>query len=540
MDRRSFLALVASATASACAPGGAVAPAAAPPAPHPDLEETTLADLAARMSRGEIRAVDLVERYLARIDALDVQGPALRSVIERNPDAIAIAERLDQERREKGPRGPLHGVPILVKDNLDTGDRMETTAGSLALAGTRARADARVVARLREAGAVILGKTNLSEWANIRSSRSTSGWSGRGGQTKNPYALDRNPSGSSSGSAVATAANLCAASIGTETDGSIVSPASICGIVGLKPTVGLVSRTGIVPIAHSQDTAGPMTRTVSDAALILAAVAEPPAEADPPRFREALSRALTKNGAAGLRVGVARGFNNISRAVTAIFDAAIEDLRRLGATIVDPVDLGPLAKIDDPEMMVLLSELKADLAAYLATRGPDTAVRTLADVVQWNAAHARAELSFFGQELFEQALQKGPLDGAAYKEALAACRRYARDEGIDAALRAHKLDVIAAPTGGPAWLTDLVNGDAFTGSSSTPAAVAGYPSITVPAGFLRGLPIGISFFAGAWSEPTLLRVAYAYEQATKRRAPPRYLPTVDLAEGARDGRAERR
>jgi amidase len=528
MDRRSFLALGAAAAASACAPASTSAPPSAPPAPHPDLQETTLADLGARMSRGEIRAVDLVEQYLARIDALDVKGPALRSVIERNPDALAIAEKLDQERRAKGPRGPLHGIPILVKDNLDTGDRMETTAGSLALAGTRAKADARAIAKLREAGAAILGKTNLSEWANIRSPKSTSGWSGRGGLTKNPYALDRNTSGSSSGSAAATAANLCAASIGTETDGSIVSPSSICGIVGLKPTVGLVSGAGIVPIAHTQDTAGPMTRTVADAALILAAIAEPPAEADPPRFREALARALVKDGAAKLRIGVARNIPNIGKQVMAIFDAAIEDLRKLGATIVDPVDLGPIAKIEDPELLVLLSELKADLATYLATRGPDCAVRTLEDVVKWNAAHAREELGFFGQEFFEQALQKGPLDGAAYKEALATCKRLARDEGIDAALRTHKLDVIAAPTGGPAWLSDLVNGDAFTGSSSTPAAVAGYPSITVPAGFLRGLPIGISFFAGAWSEPTLLRVAFAYEQATKRRAPPRYLPTVDL------------
>ncbi len=548
MDRRSFLVVSASAaelgasstgcTDAASLPGAAPppGPSGPPAAPHPDLEEATLSDLAARMQRGETSAADLCRGYLARIEALDRHGPAIRAVIEVNPDALAIADGLDAERRAGHVRGPLHGVPVLVKDNLDTGDRMETTAGSLALAGTRAHADAHVVRRLREAGAVLLGKTNLSEWANIRASKSTSGWSGRGGLTRNPYALDRNTSGSSSGSAAAVTANLCAAAIGTETDGSIVSPSSICGIVGMKPTVGLWSRAGIVPISQTQDTAGPMTRTVADAALLLAAVAgadprDPATAAQPARPADVYLKALDPGGARGLRVGVVRAFADIARPVMAIFDAAVEDLRRLGAVVVDPVDLGPMAKIGDPELLVLLHELEAGMATYLATRGPEVAARTLADLVAWNAAHAAEELRWFGQDLFEQAAAKGPLDAPAYLEALAACKRFARDQGIDAALRAHQLDVLIAPTGGPAWITDLVNGDAFTGSSSTPAAVAGYPSITVPAGALHGLPIGISFFAGAWAEPTLLRIAYAYEQATKRRIRPKMPATLDEGSG---------
>jgi amidase len=542
IDRRSFLALGAStaalgaagcATAAATATTPSLTPAVPGP-PYPDLEEATVADLAQRMARGELGAADLVDRYAARIAALDRGGPALRSVIELNPDARAIAVELDEERRARGPRGPLHGIPVLLKDNIDTGDRMQTTAGSLALAGAPAPADAHVAARLREAGAVILGKTNLSEWANIRSARSTSGWSARGGLTRNPYALDRNTSGSSSGSAAAVAANLCAIAVGTETDGSIVSPASICGLVGLKPTVGLVSRAGIVPIAHSQDTAGPMTRTVADAAALLGALAgkgprDPATAGQPARAASDYLKALDRGGARGRRVGVVRSFASIGKPVLAILDEAVEALRRLGAVVVDPVDLGPVAKLDDPELVVLLHELKADMAGYLATRGPKAPARTLDDLVRFNVAHAGEELRWFGQELFEQAVQKGPLDSPAYREALAACRRMARDEGIDAALKAHRLDVLVAATGGPAWLADLVNGDSFTGSSSTPAAVAGYPSITVPAGALHGLPIGISFFAGAYSEPTLLGVAYAYEQATMHRKKPRFLTTAALA-----------
>jgi amidase len=552
LDRRLFLAATAAgaglgaAGVTGCVPPsvtgagpGAPPPGSAPPpvpagaaavAPHADLEEATIAELSARMAKGELAAVDLVDRYVARIEAIDRAGPLLRSVIELNPEARAIAAGLDEERKVRGPRGPLHGIPVLLKDNIDTGDRMLTTAGSLALAAAPAPADSHVAARLREAGAVILGKTNLSEWANMRSSKSTSGWSARGGLTRNPYVLDRNTSGSSSGSAAAAAASLCAVAVGTETDGSIVSPASICGLVGLKPTVGLVSRTGIVPIAHSQDTAGPMARTVADAAALLSALTgvdprDAATTGQPARID--YLEALDSGAARGKRLGVVRAWHGIAKPVMAIFDAAVAELRKLGAVIVDPVELGPMGKLDDPEMEVLLTELAADLAAYLATRGTGIRARTLADVVRFNAEHAAGELSWFGQELFEQAVAKGGLDSPAYREALATCRRIARDEGIDAALRAQKLDALVAPTGGPAWMTDLVNGDSFTGSSSTPAAVAGYPSITVPAGALQGLPIGISFFAGAYSEPTLIGLAYAYEQATRHRQRPRFLATLD-------------
>ena len=554
LNRRSFLAVttagasLGAAQVIGCAPaaapsGGSNLPppaASSPPAgaPHPELEEAGIRELYGPILRGDLDAATLVDRYIARIEAIDRDGPALRSVIELNPDARTIAEKLDVERRARGIREPLHGIPVLLKDNIDTGDRMLTTAGSLALAGAPAPADSHVAARLREAGAVILGKTNLSEWANIRSSRSTSGWSARGGLTKNPYALDRNTSGSSSGSAAAVAASLCVFAVGTETDGSIISPASICGIVGLKPTVGLVSRAGIVPISHSQDTAGPMTRTVTDAAVLLGVLAgkdprDPVTAEQPTRAAIDYLTVLKLDAARGKRIGVVRKWGNMAKHVMAIFDANLEELRRLDAVVIDPVELGPTYKLDAPEMEVLLTELKADMAAYLATRGASlpSKVSTLQDLVDFNNAHARKELRWFGQELFEQALEKGPLDSIAYRDALATCRRIARDEGIDAALRAHKLDALVAPTGGPAWLTDLVNGDSFTGSSSSPAAVAGYPSITVPAGSLHGLPIGISFFAGAYSEPTLLGIAYAFEQATKLRTKPRFLPTLEFREG---------
>jgi amidase len=507
--------------------------ASAPPrvteAPHADLEEATIAELSAKMQRGETTTVALVEGYLERIEAIDRRGPALASVLELDPDARSIAAALDAERRSRGPRGPLHGIPILIKDNIDTAGRTHTTAGSLALAQAPAPEDAEVVRRLRLAGAVILGKTNLSEWANIRSSHSTSGWSGVGGLTKNPYALDRNTSGSSSGSAAAIAANLAAVSLGTETDGSIVSPSSICGIVGLKPTVGLVSRAGIVPISHTQDTAGPMTRTVADAAAVLAVIAgidarDPATEAQRGRPAPDYVASLLPGAAKKKRIGVVRSFSSITRPVMAIFDAALEELRRLDVVLVDPVSIGATNKLDDPELEVLLYELKADMAAYLAKRAAPA--KTLADLVRFNRNHSEQELRFFGQELFEQAADKESLDSPAYREALATCRRLARTEGIDRALATHALDLLVAPTGGPAWLTDLLNGDSFTGSSSTPAAVAGYPSITVPAGALHGLPIGISFFGPAFSEPALIAVAHAYEQATHHRSKPRYLPRV--------------
>ncbi len=538
MNRRSVLAMglatgascVAELTGCARATSGRVAASTPqPPGPHPELEEATIAELAEKLQRREVTSVDLVDRYLARIGALDRSGPSLRSVLELDPDARSAAAKLDEERLARGPRSPLHGIPMLVKDNIDTAGRTHTTAGSLALAGAPPTQDAEIVARLRRAGAILLGKTNLSEWANIRSLRSTSGWSATGGLTRHPYALDRNPSGSSSGSAVAISANLASFAIGTETDGSIVSPASISGIVGFKPTVGLVSRSGIVPISHSQDTAGPMTRSVADAAIVLGVIAG----ADPRDGATAVvggrsmpdyAASLRTDGARGKRIGVVRSFN-MPRSAVAVFDAAVEELRRLDAVVIDPVDIGPASKLDDPELEVMLYELKTDLGLYLATR-PGIAVKNLDDLLRFNREHAAEELRYFGQELFEQAAKKGGLDSPGYLEAAATCRRIARDEGIDPALRNQRLDALVAPTGGPAWLTDLLNGDCFTGSSSSPAAVAGYPHITVPAGSVRGLPIGISFFGAAFSEPVLLALAYAYEQRTRHRFKPRYLPTL--------------
>jgi amidase len=520
MLRRDFLAVTASMAGLAATDGCAPALPATPPPPVPSgaafphavLEEATIADLAARLARNEVTSRELVAHYIERIEAIDRKGPALRSVIELNPDADAIAAQLDAERHARGARGPLHGIPVLLKDNIDTGDRMQTTAGSLALLGTPARRDSGVAARLRAAGAILLGKTNLSEWANIRSSHSTSGWSGRGGLTRNPYALDRNTSGSSSGSAASVAASLAAAAVGTETDGSIVSPSSICGLVGLKPTVGLLSGAGIVPISHTQDTAGPMTRTVSDAALLLGALAD-----------RDYTKSLDAGGLRGARLGVLRDSFHVSAPVLRVFDAALADLRRLGAA-VEPVELPHLGELDDPELEVLLFELKTDMAAYLATRSV-AGLGSLEDLIRFDEAHAE-ELRWFGEDLFEKAVQKGGLDSEPYKAALLRCRRLSREEGIDGLLSAHGLDALVAPTGGPAWLTDLINGDNFTGSSSTLAAVAGYPSITVPCGFLHGLPLGISLFSTANTEGTLLKLAYSFEQATRHRAPPRYPATL--------------
>lgn len=522
---------VALAAASGCAPavaGGGAGSAPPPPppvrpAPHPELEEVAVSELSARMARGELTAQALVEGYLARIEALDRGGPVLRSVLETNHDAPAIAARLDEERRAGRVRGPLHGIPVLLKDNIDTGDRMQTTAGSLALAGAPAPRDAHLVARLREAGAVVLGKTNLSEWANIRASRATSGWSARGGLTRNPYALDRNTSGSSSGSAAAAAASLCAVAVGSETDGSIMSPSQIQGLVGVKPTVGLVSRTGIIPISHTQDTAGPMARTVTDAALLLGAMAGADARdaaTAAPHATHDYAAALDRAAARGKRIGVLRpGW--LGPSTKPSYEAALDALKRLGATLVDVELPKPATELDDAELVVLLHELRADLGTYLAARGrPD--VRALEDVVRFNAAHAREELGVFGQDFFEKALGLGGLDSPAYTHALALCRRGARDEGIDALLASQKLDALTAPTGGPAWLTDFVNGDSFTGAGYQVAAVAGYPSVTVPCGAVRGLPLGICFMGAAWSEPLLLGIAFAYEQETRHRTPPTY------------------
>jgi amidase len=503
-----------------------------------DLEEATIADLQHRMETGQDTSRSLVDKYLARIDALDRNGPGLRSVLEINPDARDIADLLDTERRAGGVRGPLHGIPLMVKDNIATHDRMMTSAGSLALAGTPAPKDAFIVERLRAAGVVILGKTNLSEWANFRSTHSSSGWSGRGGQTKNPYALDRSPSGSSSGSAVAVAANLIAIAVGTETDGSIVSPSNVNSLVGIKPTLGLVSRSGIVPIAHSQDTAGPMTRTVADAALLLGAMAggdpaDDATSAAEARGRRDYSASLVRDGLRGARIGVVRNrLFGSSPAADTLAEAAIADMKREGAVIVDPAPIPTLGTFDDSELDVLLFEFKADLSRYFGLLGTTTSMRSLADLITFNDSHKNEELRYFGQELVVTAQAKGPLSDAKYRAALARNQLLAREQGIDATMTKYKLDALVAPTGGPAWLIDLVNGDGGTAAApgpSTVTSVAGYPHITVPMGFVGGLPVGVSFFGRAWSEATLIKLAYAYEQATKHRRRPTFAPTADVS-----------
>ncbi|MFI5059432.1 MAG: amidase [Candidatus Acidiferrales bacterium] len=508
------------------------ASAAAEVAPF-ELDEITIGELQEGMKSGKYSARAIAEKYLERIDAIDKRGPAINTVIEMNPDAREIAEALDKERKEKGPRGPLHGIPILIKDNIDTGDRMMTTAGSLALLGSKATKDSFVARRLREAGAVILGKTNLSEWANIRSNHSISGWSGRGGQTKNPYALDRNPCGSSSGSGAGASANLCAAAIGTETDGSIVCPSSANGLAGIKPTVGLVSRGGIIPISHTQDGAGPMCRTVRDAATILGALTG----VDPEDSATAASRGksytdytqfLNADGLRGARIGVLRKTFGFSSAVDKLMESALEVMKKQGAILVDPAEITTLGKFGESELLVFMYELKADLNAYLARRGASAPVKTLKEIIDFNEKNHEKEMPYFGQENFLKAEEKGPLTSKEYLDALAKNHKLARKEGVDATMNKFKLDAIVAPTGGPAWLTDYVNGDSFGGGSSESAAVAGYPNINVPAGFVCGLPVGISFFGRAWSEPVLIKLAYAFEQATKVRKAPRFLPSVEL------------
>ena len=535
MRRLPLVLLLAASIAAACAQPSAPIKTAAVAF---DLEEATVADLQKRMETGQDTARSLVDKYLARIAEIDAAGPSLRSVIEVNPEARAIADALDAERKAKGPRGPLHGVPILIKDNIATADRMMTTAGSLALEGITPPADAFIVQRMRAAGAVLLGKTNLSEWANFRSTRSTSGWSGRGGQTKNPYALDRNPSGSSSGSGAAAAANLCALAVGTETDGSITSPANNNGLVGIKPTLGLVSRFGIVPIAHSQDTAGPMTRTVTDAAILLGVLAGSDAHDEITKDAAAkgladYTKSLDANGLKGARIGVVRAkLMGYHPGTDALIEAAIADLKRLGAVIVDPADIPHVGEYDDTELDVLKYEFKADLDKYLAWLGPTSPIKSMQDVIAFNAAHADREMSIFGQEIMQQSVAKGPLTEAKYRAALEKDRRLSQAEGIDAVMNRLKLDALIAPTGAPAWVTDPVSADHYLGSATTPAAVAGYPHITVPAGQVMGLPVGLSFFGRAWSEPTLIKFAYAYEQATKHRTPPQLKATIDVSKAA--------
>jgi amidase len=495
------------------------------------LDEITVAELQEGMTSGRFTAHSITEKYLERIEAIDKHGPAINSVIEVNPDALSIAKELDKERKQKHLRGPLHGIPVLIKDNIDTSDRMMTTAGSLALVGSKPPKDSKVAQKLREAGAVILGKTNLSEWANIRSNQSTSGWSGRGGQTKNPYVLDRNPCGSSSGSGAAVSANLCAIALGTETDGSIVCPASANGVVGLKPTVGLWSRTGIVPISHSQDTPGPLCRTVRDVAILLGALTGVDDEDSATSESRGKSYAdytqfLVADGLRGARIGVVRKTFGFNAAVDALIGRALEQLKAQGAVLVDPADIETRGKFDDSETTVFMYELKADLNAYLARLGPRAPVHSLQEIIEFNENHREQEMRYFGQELFLKSQLKGPLTSQEYLEALKKNHQLARTEGIDAVMDKHKLDALVAPTGGPAWLTDLVAGDHFGGGSSSFAAVAGYPNINVPAGEVLGLPVGISFFGRAWSEPVLIRIAYAYEQASKLRKAPQFVPTL--------------
>ena len=496
-----------------------------------ELDEITISDLQDGLRSGKFTARSLVEKYSARIEEIDKNGPAINCVIELNPDAVSIADSLDEERKARGPRGLLHGVPVLIKDNIDTADKMMTTAGSLALVGSKPAQDSYVAQRLRAAGAVILGKTNLSEWANIRSSHSTSGWSGRGGLTKNPYALDRNPCGSSSGTGAGISANLCAVGIGTETDGSIVCPASSNGLAGIKPTVGLVSRSGIIPISHSQDGAGPMCRTVRDAAILLGALTG----VDPHDLATAVSqgKSLTNyaqfcdpNGLKGARIGIARKYFGFNDAVDALMEQSLDAMKKQGATLVDPADIETFGKFDESELLVFMYELKADLNAYLARLGPNAPVHTLKDIIDFNDRNRQKEMPYFGQDLFLKAEAKGPLSEKAYLDALEKNHQLARTEGIDATMDKYHLDAIVAPTGGPAWITDLVNGDHVAGGSSNAAAVAGYPNINVTAGFISSLPVGISFFGRAWSEATLIRLAFAFEQATKARQAPRFLTTI--------------
>ncbi len=523
-DRREFLQLAVLAGAGLFAAGTASA------AQKLDLTEKTVAELSSAMQKGELSSETITNWYLARIKALNTK---VNAMIEVNPDAIAIARERDRERRLKNIKGPLHGIPVVIKDNIDTADKMKTTAGSLALIDAPVpKNDAFIVQQLRNAGAVILGKTNLSEWANFRDEKSISGWSGRGGQTRNPYILDRNPCGSSSGTGAAIAANLAAIGIGTETDGSIVCPSSICGLVGLKPTIGLVSRSGIIPIAASQDTAGPMTRTVADAAVMLdvldAADPSDPATTSAGKRRERMAylNSLIKDGLRGSRIGVARDYWGQNARVDGVMNAALEAMKKAGAVLVD-VKFPNLTKFGDAEFAVLQYEFKDGLEKYLKARG--TRHKTLDDLIKFNRENAAREMPYFQQSIFEASAKKGPLTDKAYIEAVETCRKYAREEGIDKVINENKLDAIVAPSNAPTWLIDTINGDCGSGyiGSSSLAAVAGYPNITVPAGFARELPIGISFFGKAFTERTLIKLAYSFEQATKARRAPRFLQTAD-------------
>ena len=542
MDRRTFIGTTAAggaglALTSACAPPASDSPVdssgqAAGEIPPFEFDEVTVDDLQRMMESGEHTARSITQAYIDRIEAMDRQGPELRSMIEINPDALEIADELDAERRAGGPRGPLHGIPVALKDNLDTHDRMTTTAGSLALEGSIPPRDSFVAERLRAAGAILLGKANMSEWAYFRGERATSGWSARGGQCVNPYALNRNPCGSSSGSGVAASANLCALTVGTETGGSIMCPSSSNGIVGIKPTVGLWSRSGIIPISHSQDTAGPMTRTVRDAAILLGgAVGVDPRDEATSRsegnFHTDYTQFLDSAGLQGARIGVARSFTGFDPRVMALFEDAIQAMRDAGATIVDPANLPVANWRDELPLIVLEYEFKTDLNAYLATLGPDAPVRTLAEIIEFNEQNAELEMPYFGQQRMIASQARGPLTDEVYLNAVRTIQRGNREEGIDALMNEHQLDAIVAPTRDLPWTTDHIKGDRLDGGSSAgPAAIAGYPDISVPMGFVSGLPAGVSFFGRAWSEPVLIRIAYAFEQATQHRRAPTFAPTL--------------
>jgi amidase len=544
MDRRRFLetaalsgALAAAAPLLAGAAKGKARTGRGTASPS-EIAEATLADLQEGMKSGKWTSRSITEAYLARIDEMNERGPGLKAVLETNPDALPSADLLDAERKSKGPRGPLHGIPVLLKDNVATRDRMQSTAGSLALVGVTPPRDAFIVERLRSAGAVILGKANLSEWANFRSIHSSSGWSGRGGQCRNPYALDRTPSGSSSGSAVAVAASLCAVAVGTETDGSVVSPSNCCSIVGIKPTRGLLSRAGIIPISHSQDTAGPMGRTVADAAALLGVLAgvDPQDEATSGSGDHShgnYAAFLDPNGLKGARLGVCRArFMGYSPDTDALMERTLDTLKRLGAILVDPADIATAGQFDESEYTVLLYEFKADLNRYLAEWAPGAPVKTLKDLIAFNEKNKIKEMPYFGQEIFVESEAKGPLKDQDYLKALDKDLLLSRIQGIDAVMTEQGLDALIAPTGSPPSLIDLVNGDPGGGGSfSSPAAVAGYPHVTLPMGYVYGLPVGLSFVGQPWSESNLIKFAYAFEQATKSRRPPRYLPTADLQAG---------
>lgn len=536
LTRRNFIgsALVAALATSTALTGDLAMAAPAEPTSSAalDVSDASVVTLQAAMQSGKTSSQAIVRAYLARIKTLDKNGPRINSVIEINPDALLIARTLDAERKAGKVRGPMHGIPVLIKDNIATSDKMQTTAGSLALVGSRPNRDAFIVAKLRDAGAVIIGKTNLSEWANFRSTRSTSGWSSRGGLTRNPHVLDRNTSGSSSGSGAAAAAGFATVTIGTETDGSIVSPSSANGIVGFKPTLGLVSRSGIIPIAASQDTAGPMTRTVADAAALLTAISgtdpKDGATAEANTQMQDYTKFLDRDGLKGKRIGVVRSqFGGRNDLASAVVEKALDLLRAQGAVLVDLAQLPGAGRYGTTELEVLQFEFKAGVASYLAEYTPNSPIKSLADVMAFNEKNRDQVMPYFQQELIVQSVAKGGLDSKEYRDALANNLKFSREEGIDKALKDNKLDALVAPSGSPSWLTDFIRGDFSGGGFSQAAAVAGYPHITVPAGFVEGLPVGISFVAGAWSEPTLFAMAYAYEQASKARRMPKFAKTVN-------------